>query len=144
LTATALGRLREMPVDDSKLVAGLRALGDPTRMAIFQMLRQREHCNCEMVAALGVPPNLISHHLRVLRETGLLRARRHPTDARWVYYSIDAPAAAQLAMALAALLSTPSQAPAPAFPCCAGPDPAEPAPGGESRRIWQRATAPPL
>lgn len=36
-------------------------------------------------------PNLISHHLRVLREAGLVVAERDPRDARWVYYSINRP-----------------------------------------------------
>ncbi len=34
-------------------------------------------------------PNLISHHLRVLREAGLIMAERDLRDARWVYYSIN-------------------------------------------------------
>lgn len=105
-------------MDSEKLVAGLRALGDPTRMAIFQLVRQGECCNCEMAEALGVPANLISHHLRVLREAGLLRCRRHDSDARWVYYSIDAEAAEALARALSGLLDASTLSLEPAEPCC--------------------------
>jgi ArsR family transcriptional regulator len=67
----------------------LRALGDPTRLSIFELLMHGTQCNCEMGEHLGLPSNLVSHHLRVLREAGLIEATRHPTDARWILYSID-------------------------------------------------------
>jgi DNA-binding transcriptional ArsR family regulator len=52
-------------------------------------LMQGETCNCEMAGLLGLPHNLISHHLRQLRRAGLVRARRDATDRRWIYYAID-------------------------------------------------------
>ncbi len=39
-----------------------------------------------------MPANLISHHLRALREAGLITAERDVLDARWIYYSINRPA----------------------------------------------------
>lgn len=53
---------------------------------------QGVQCNCELGDKLGLPMNLISHHLKVLREAGLVDAERDAVDARWVYYSISKPA----------------------------------------------------
>jgi DNA-binding transcriptional ArsR family regulator len=79
----------------------LRLMADPTRRRIFLQLMRGELCNCEMVSVLGLPQNLISHHLRLLHAAGLVRSRRDPDDQRWVYYSV---AEETLASALAALL----------------------------------------
>ncbi len=46
-------------------------------------------CNCELGAELGIAPNLISHHLSVLREIGLVSAERDAVDSRWIYYSVS-------------------------------------------------------
>jgi DNA-binding transcriptional ArsR family regulator len=74
----------------------LRLMADPTRRAIFLELMKGETCNCEMVRLLGLPQNLISHHLGQLRRSGLVRARRDPQDQRWVYYSVDREALAHV------------------------------------------------
>jgi ArsR family transcriptional regulator, arsenate/arsenite/antimonite-responsive transcriptional repressor len=67
----------------------LRVLGDPSRMRIFDLLMQGVQCNCELGDQLKMPINLISHHLRILREAGLINAERDPTDARWIYFSVN-------------------------------------------------------
>jgi ArsR family transcriptional regulator len=67
----------------------LRVLGDPSRLAIFDLLLQGVQCNCELGDQLKMPMNLISHHLKVLREAGLVNAVRDQKDARWIYYSIN-------------------------------------------------------
>jgi ArsR family transcriptional regulator len=82
----------------------LKVLGDPTRLAIFDVLMQGVQCNCEIGDRLQLPMNLISHHLKVLRAAGLVNAERDPVDARWVYYSIDKRVLAQLREQLAAFL----------------------------------------
>lgn len=68
----------------------LRLLGDPTRRRIFLALFAGETCNCELTVDLGLSQNLISHHIRKLREAGFVRERRDEHDARWIHYSIDA------------------------------------------------------
>ena len=76
--------------DVSAAVSGFfKLMGDPTRRRIFLELMNGETCNCEMGSLLGLPQNLISHHLRQLREAGLIRARRDDADRRWIYYSVD-------------------------------------------------------
>jgi DNA-binding transcriptional ArsR family regulator len=67
----------------------LRLMADPTRRRIFLHLMAGEVCNCELVGQLGLAQNLISHHLRQLRQAGLIRARRDDRDQRWVYYTVD-------------------------------------------------------
>ncbi len=79
-----------------KLARTLQVLSDPTRLAIFDLLMQGVQCNCEIGGNLKLPMNLISHHLKVLRDAGLVDAERDPSDARWVYYSINQSALANL------------------------------------------------
>ena len=71
------------------LIRMLKALGEPTRLGIFDMLMEGVQCNCEIAERLGLSLSLISHHLRVLREVGLVQSERDPDDARWIYYSIN-------------------------------------------------------
>lgn len=74
----------------------LKALAEPTRLSVFDMLMEGVQCNCEIAQWLGLSLSLISHHMRVLRQVGLVRSERDPDDARWIYYSIDRQALAQL------------------------------------------------
>jgi ArsR family transcriptional regulator, arsenate/arsenite/antimonite-responsive transcriptional repressor len=72
--------------------AVLKALADPNRLRIFNLLMQGDSCNGELNERLGLPPNLLSHHLRVLHQVGLVRSRRDAVDGRWIYYAVDRPA----------------------------------------------------
>ncbi|MCS7259543.1 MAG: metalloregulator ArsR/SmtB family transcription factor [Anaerolineae bacterium] len=85
------GRLSppERQPDRAAVLRVLRALADPNRLRIFEQLMQGDSCNCELNEQLGMPPNLLSHHLRVLREAGLIRSRRDRVDSRWIYYSVN-------------------------------------------------------
>jgi len=88
----------------SELADILKVLSDPTRLAIFDSLMQGVQCNCEIGSNLKLPMNLISHHLKVLRDAGLVDAERDPVDARWVYYSLNKRALNQLRERLSAFL----------------------------------------
>jgi ArsR family transcriptional regulator len=79
------------------LARQLKVLAEPNRLRIFNLLMEGVQCNCELGDALAMAPNLISHHLRILREIGLVDIERDALDARWVYYSINATALATLA-----------------------------------------------
>lgn len=70
-------------------MAVLKALADPNRLRIFDLLMQNDSCNCELNTTLGLAPNLLSHHLRVLREAGLIDDRRDTLDGRWIYYAVN-------------------------------------------------------
>jgi ArsR family transcriptional regulator len=71
------------------MVAVLKALADPNRLRILDLLMQNDSCNCELNEKLGLAPNLLSHHLRVLREAALIQDRRDALDGRWIYYAVN-------------------------------------------------------
>jgi ArsR family transcriptional regulator, arsenate/arsenite/antimonite-responsive transcriptional repressor len=109
-------------MDSEHLSACLRALADPNRLAISALLRQGQQCNCNMGDGLGLAANLVSHHLKVLRECGLVVAERHRTDARWILYSLNGEVVAALGQCLASLLAVdPTAAPLPCGPRCPAP-----------------------
>lgn len=89
---------------DLALARQLRVLGDPTRLRVFDLLMQGVQCNCELGDALGLAPNLISHHLGVLRRAGLITSTRDPHDGRWIYYAVDRAGLERLNAALDAFL----------------------------------------
>jgi ArsR family transcriptional regulator, arsenate/arsenite/antimonite-responsive transcriptional repressor len=79
-----------------QLAAQFKALGDPTRLAIVNCLASDgETCVCDFDVGLSQPT--ISHHLRVLREAGLVRAERRGT---WMHYRLVPEAVEGLAFAL--------------------------------------------
>lgn len=82
--------------DLAHLSGRLRVLAEPNRLCIFDLLMRGTRCNCELGGELGMAPNLISHHLNVLRTAGLVEATRDPVDARWVYYAVNRAALAEL------------------------------------------------
>lgn len=93
--------LVSLPVaaDDAEwLVAALKALADPTRLHIVQLLATAgETCVCNLPQRVGIAQNLLSHHLRVLRDAGLVHARKR---GRWVDYRVDAGALARLQLGI--------------------------------------------
>lgn len=46
-------------------------------------------CNGWLTEELGLSANLLSHHLKVLRDTGLVQDRRDAVDGRWIYYQVN-------------------------------------------------------
>lgn len=84
--------------------AVLKLLGEPLRWEIVQRLAAEDLCTCHLVDELGATQPLISHHLRVLREAGLVRTE--PCGA-FTYYILDRDALAELGELLGALARTP-------------------------------------
>jgi len=70
-----------------RLIAVTRALGDESRVRILEALRAGELCVCQIVAMLGLAPSTVSRHLALLRDAGLVEARK---QGRWVYYRLVA------------------------------------------------------
>ncbi len=62
------------------------ALGEKGRLKILRLLAEEEKCVCELIEELELSQAAISHHLRILRKTGLIKVRR---QGRWGFYSID-------------------------------------------------------
>lgn len=74
----------------------LKVICEPKRLMLLEKIIQGVQCNCELGDALQMAPNLISHHLSVLREAGLIETERDPVDGRWVYYSVNPKAMEEL------------------------------------------------
>lgn len=74
-----------------------RALGDETRLRILEMLVTGERSVSELTIGVDVGQSLMSHHLRILREAGLVSDRR---GGRWIYYAIVEPALAAVKLFL--------------------------------------------
>lgn len=84
-----MDRIARPPTNLQTLADRLKVLAEPKRLLILHLLMEGVQCNCELGEALDMPPNLISHHLRILREAGLVDVERDALDARWVYYSVN-------------------------------------------------------
>lgn len=86
---TRVRQLRAAQVPEAT-VAGLaemfRALADPTRVRMLDVLSHGPLCVCDLAAVLGVSQSAISHQLRLLRGLRLVRARR---EGRMVFYALD-------------------------------------------------------
>ena len=77
-----------------------KALGDPVRLRLVSMVASHdggEACVCDLTPAFELSQPTISHHLKVLREAGLLECERRGT---WVFYRVVPAALAQLAAVL--------------------------------------------
>lgn len=77
--------------------ARFRALGDETRLRLLEILTTGERSVAELMDATQLGQSLVSHHLRSLRESGLVSTRR---DGRWVYYDISAAALVETKLVL--------------------------------------------
>ncbi len=77
----------------NEIITVLKALSEPNRLRIFAELMNGDSCNRELQDNLDLAPNLLSHHLRVLSDAGLVSSRRDQIDGRWIYYSVDREAA---------------------------------------------------
>jgi ArsR family transcriptional regulator len=62
------------------------ALSEDTRLRIVDLLGEGEHCVCELTEALEISQPLLSFHLKVLKEAGLVRDRK---QGRWAYYCLE-------------------------------------------------------
>lgn len=85
--------------EQAKLVS---VLLEPQRIKVLRLLRGGELCVCEIERSLSIPQNLVSHHLRVLREAGLVAARK---EGQFVHYSRVEGRIHELMQALKELLS---------------------------------------
>ena len=75
----------------------LQAVADPVRWTVLTRLAQSPRCVCDLQEHVPVAPNLLSYHLRVLREAGLVTATRR---GRWIDYALANDALDRLSAAL--------------------------------------------
>lgn len=105
-----------MPIKIDVNVAGLaRALADPIRSRMIELLGDEDLCGCHFVEELGISNSLVSHHLKVLREAGLVSTTR---ERYWTYYRLEAEGLRALADACAAVASKTESDDRPRRACC--------------------------
>lgn len=90
-----------MKVDvDAPVLDAVKALAEPIRWRIMELLAVEELCVCHLVEELNVAQPLVSHHLRVLRDAGLVESSKF---RYWTYYRLRAAPIAEAAQALVEL-----------------------------------------
>ena len=83
--------LRREAIDAGQAAAlaeAFKALADPVRLQLLNLIATavaREVCACDLVEPVGKSQPTVSHHLKVLREAGLIKADKRGT---WIWYSV--------------------------------------------------------
>jgi ArsR family transcriptional regulator, arsenate/arsenite/antimonite-responsive transcriptional repressor len=103
-------------MDQASLMDGavLRALADPTRRRIVELLAGEQLCTCHLVGELPATQPNVSNHLRVLRDAGLVVSEQ---AGRYTYHRLVPERLEQASTALAAVASRSRLAPAGKRPC---------------------------
>jgi ArsR family transcriptional regulator len=100
------------PLLQAEQACGLfKALADPIRLQVVEVLSSGERCVCDLGADLGLAQSRLSFHLKVLKQAGLLQDRQ---QGRWTYYSLRPLALQQLS---GWILQQIEHAARPAAPC---------------------------
>jgi ArsR family transcriptional regulator len=74
---------RTVPLDQL-----FRALADPTRLRLINLMSEQEICVCYFIEVIGAPQPKISRHLAYLRRAGIVAARR---EGKWMHYRLASP-----------------------------------------------------
>jgi ArsR family transcriptional regulator len=74
-----------------------RALADPTRLRLINLMAEREICVCYFTEVIGAPQPKISRHLAYLRKAGIVAARR---EGKWMHYRLVVPSSPHAALIL--------------------------------------------
>ena len=93
--------------DVDRAVALFHALSDSTRLGILEMLKDGERCVCELQDELDAAQSRLSFHLKVLKDAGLVTDRR---QGRWMYYTLNPDALAEVSELAETLAAAPSAA----------------------------------
>lgn len=94
-------------LDTERAARLFHALSDRTRLSILQRLRLGERCVCDLTDALDAAQSRLSFHLKVLKDAGLVTDRK---DGRWMYYTLNTDALAEVGDLADALAAVPSAA----------------------------------
>lgn len=74
-------------MDEKKMALIFKAFCDENRIRILKMLRSGEKCACKMLDELNVTQPTLSHHMKILCDSGIVLGRK---EGKWMYYSISA------------------------------------------------------
>jgi ArsR family transcriptional regulator len=63
-----------------------KALSDPNRLQIIQMITDQERCACKLLEHFNISQPTLSHHMRILSDCNLIKTRK---DGKWSHYSMN-------------------------------------------------------
>ena len=75
-----------MDIDYKGYALMMKALGDESRVKIFDMLKSGELCACKVLEEFNITQPTLSYHMKILCDSGLVRGRR---DGIWMRYTIN-------------------------------------------------------
>ena len=73
-------------MEHSRVSLICKALSDPNRLQIIQILTGGERCACELLEQLQITQSTLSHHMKTLEDCGLVSTRR---KGKWSHYSLN-------------------------------------------------------
>jgi ArsR family transcriptional regulator len=82
-TSVPIANRKSVPLDQL-----FRALADPTRLRLINLMSEQEICVCYFIDVIGAPQPKISRHLAYLRRAGMVAARR---EGKWMHYRLTMP-----------------------------------------------------
>ncbi len=85
-----------------------KAFCDENRLWILELLQSGEKCACVLLEQLNIGQSTLSHHMKLLVQSGIVSARN---QGKWTYYSISAEGAARAVELLKVLTSIQEQSP---------------------------------
>ena len=91
-----------MEYNHSENATIFRALCDETRLMALSLLQSGEKCACELLEQVNVSQPTLSHHMKILVESGIVTSRK---EGKWMYYSISQ-TGSEKAIALLKFLTT--------------------------------------
>lgn len=83
LALMGIANKKSVPLDQL-----FRALADPTRLRLINLMSEQEICVCYFIEVIGAPQPKISRHLAYLRRAGIVAARR---QGKWMHYRLNGP-----------------------------------------------------
>lgn len=75
-----------MEINYEKAALIFKALSDPNRLAVINMIKNEEKCACKLLVDLNITQPTLSHHMKTLCDADLVNQRR---DGKWMHYSIN-------------------------------------------------------
>lgn len=100
-------------MEHAKAARIFKAIGDENRLQILALLRNGERCACKLLEDLEISQSTLSHHMKLLCDAGLVKGRK---EGKWVHYSIEPSAAADIQQLLCKILTPDAQI----DKCCCG------------------------
>lgn len=91
-----------------------KAFCDENRLMVLELLKSGEQCACILLERLNISQSTLSHHMKILVDSGILNARK---EGKWTYYSINE-AGSQKAIALLSDLTTVTYPAVTGTDCC--------------------------